>query len=97
MPTTRLTRSRSDRLVAGVAGGLAAYLGVDPILVRIGFVALVFFTNLAGVLAYVALWLLLPNEDSSAPDTRTQVRENVAEMQRTADDMAERVRGMFSR
>ena len=57
----RPRRSRTDSKIAGVAGGLGHYLGVDPILFRVGFVA---FTLLggAGVLAYCLLWLLLPAE-----------------------------------
>ena len=97
MQSNRITRSRNDRLVAGVAGGLAAYLKVDPLLVRIAFVLAAVFFNLVGVLAYFALWLLLPNEDSIASDARTQVWENVGEMQRSADMLVDRIQGMFSR
>ena len=95
MQGKRLLRSRNDRIVAGVAGGLAAYLNTDPLFVRLGFLLLSFLNGM-GVLLYLVLWLLLPNEDSAAPDTRTQVRENVEEMQATAQDMAQRVRNMFN-
>ena len=62
-PTPRsLTRSTTDRKVAGVSGGLASYFGVDPLLVRIGFVVTTLATG-AGLLAYLALMLLVPNED----------------------------------
>ena len=44
----KLTRSRSDRMLAGVCGGLAAYFGLDPSLVRIGYALLTFFTVFAG-------------------------------------------------
>ncbi|WP_111766472.1 PspC domain-containing protein [Nakamurella deserti] len=57
----RPRRSRSDSKVAGVAGGLAHYLGVDPILFRVGFVALTILGGV-GILAYTLLWLLLPAE-----------------------------------
>ena len=57
----RPRRSRSDSKVAGVAGGLGHYLGVDPILFRVGFVALTILGG-AGILAYALLWLLLPAE-----------------------------------
>ena len=43
----KLTRSRSDRMLAGVCGGLAAYFGLDPSLVRIGYALLTFFTVFA--------------------------------------------------
>jgi phage shock protein PspC (stress-responsive transcriptional regulator)/anti-sigma regulatory factor (Ser/Thr protein kinase) len=56
-----LTRSRSHRIVAGVAGGLAARLGVDPILLRITFGVLAFAGG-TGVLLYGLLWVFVPLE-----------------------------------
>jgi hypothetical protein len=47
-------------------------------------------------MVYLALWLLVPNEDSVAVDAREQVRENVGEMQSAAESMVQRVRGMFN-
>ena len=58
----RLSRPVHDRKVAGVAAGLARHFDVDPLLVRVTLVVLVFFGG-AGLLIYGALWLLLP-EDS---------------------------------
>jgi phage shock protein PspC (stress-responsive transcriptional regulator) len=60
-----LRRSRTDRHIAGVAGGLARHLDIDPIIVRIGLVVLVFF-GCAGLLLYAAAWLFVPEEDSDA-------------------------------
>src|SRR5829696_2356595 len=62
----RLTRSRGDRVVGGVCGGLGRYFNVDPLLFRIGAVALVFLGG-AGILLYLAALLLVPNEDQAAP------------------------------
>ena len=57
----------ADRKVAGVAGGLARHLDIDPIILRVAFVVLVFFGG-AGLLLYGACWLLLPEDGSaSAP------------------------------
>jgi phage shock protein PspC (stress-responsive transcriptional regulator) len=61
----RLYRSRDDRMIGGVCGGLAEYFGIDPVIVRIIAVALVFAGG-AGVLAYLAAWLLVPEADSDA-------------------------------
>ncbi len=58
-PPRRLVRRTDDRVVAGVAGGVADVLDIDPVLVRIGFVVLAFAGG-AGVVAYLALWLLTP-------------------------------------
>src|SRR4029079_18101153 len=50
-----------DRKLAGVAGGLARHLDIDPVLLRVGFVVLVFFGG-SGILLSVACWLLLPED-----------------------------------
>ena len=60
----RIRRSSTDRKVAGVAGGLARHLDVDPVILRVAFVVLSFFGG-AGLIAYAAGWLLLPTDDGS--------------------------------
>ncbi|MBB6628850.1 PspC domain-containing protein [Nocardioides sp. KIGAM211] len=57
----RLRRSVHDRKVAGVAGGLARHLDIDPVILRVAFVVLVFFGG-AGLILYGACWLLVPEE-----------------------------------
>jgi phage shock protein PspC (stress-responsive transcriptional regulator) len=57
----RLYRSRGDRVIGGVCGGIANYFDIDPVLVRVGAVALAFLGG-AGILAYLAAVLLIPNE-----------------------------------
>jgi phage shock protein C len=61
MNEKRLTRSRSDRMIAGVCGGLAEYFGIDPALVRILFVVLAIAGG-HGVLIYLILWLVMRSE-----------------------------------
>ena len=58
-PPRRLTRSSSDRVIGGVAGGLGRYFDIDPIIFRIGFVILALAGG-AGVLGYIAAWVLVP-------------------------------------
>lgn len=60
----RLRRSTTDRHIAGVCGGLARHLDVDPLLVRVVLAVLVFFGG-AGLLVYGAIWLLVPEDDGS--------------------------------
>jgi len=57
----KLTRSNDDVMVAGVAAGLAEYLDIDPVLVRLLFVLLTVFGG-NGILVYAILWLLMPQE-----------------------------------
>lgn len=71
----RLRRSTTDRKIAGVAGGLGRHLDVDPLVLRVVLVVLVFFGG-AGLMIYGACWLLLPEDDGSEPafnlDERTR-------------------------
>ena len=96
METRRILRSRDERMIAGVCGGLAAYFNIDPLIVRLGFALLAMFNGI-GIMLYLLLWLLLPNEDSVATDSRGQVRENVDEIRATAESAAQRVRDMFNK
>jgi phage shock protein C len=61
MSTSKLYRSRKDRRIAGVCGGLADYFNQDPLLVRIAFFAFALCAT-AGVWVYLLLWLLVPEE-----------------------------------
>ena len=74
----RLVRTADDRIVAGVAGGLGRLLGVDPVLVRIGFVVLTMAGGV-GLVAYGALWALTPaTADGPARPRRPTVQQAVA-------------------
>lgn len=57
----QLYRSRRDRVVAGVAGGLGEYLAVDPVLIRLAWAAL-FFLGGSGLLLYILAWIVIPEE-----------------------------------
>ena len=57
----RVRRSTSDKVVAGVAGGLGRYLGIDPVILRIAFVLLA-LSGGSGVLLYVIAWIAIPEE-----------------------------------
>ena len=58
-----LTRSTADRKISGVSGGLGAYLGIDPVLVRVGFVVTTLASGV-GLLAYLALLAIVPADDA---------------------------------
>lgn len=62
-PTFRLRRSRTDRMLGGVCGGLAESLGVDAAVVRIGLVTLTVLGFGTGIVLYAAVWLLAPETD----------------------------------
>lgn len=54
----KLHRSSTDRVVAGVAGGVAEYFDIDPIIVRLAFFGMLF--SGAFLIAYIAAWLFVP-------------------------------------
>lgn len=62
----RLRRSRTDKVIGGVCGGLGAYLRVDPVWLRIAFVALALGGG-SGVLLYLIGWIAIPEEDDEKP------------------------------
>jgi phage shock protein C len=74
----RLHRSRSDKMVAGVGAGLAQYFDIDPTLVRLGWVAAALLTGPVALLAYLACWIIVPQE----PEPTTQ--DGVADRDRTS-------------
>jgi phage shock protein PspC (stress-responsive transcriptional regulator) len=61
----RLRRSRRDRMIGGVCGGIAEYLGWDPTIVRILYVVLsVVSAAFPGILVYLALWIIMPRAEA---------------------------------
>ena len=69
----RLRRSRHDRKIAGVGSGLARHFDLDPLLVRVALVVLVFFGG-AGLIIYAACWLLVPEDDAIEAKVRLDDR-----------------------
>ncbi len=64
-PRPGLQRSRENRMIAGVCGGLAEWLGWNPTLVRILYVAVSLASAaFPGILAYLILWFLMPPRDA---------------------------------
>ncbi len=59
----RLRRSKSNRMIAGVIGGLAKYFGFDPTLARVLYVILAIVSvAFPGILVYIILWIIMPEE-----------------------------------
>ena len=73
----RLRRSGDDKMLAGVAGGIARYLNVNVTLVRVIIAALALFSG-AGVALYLAAWLLIPadGEDQSIAEAWIASRQD---------------------
>ncbi len=75
----RLGRSRSDRLIAGVCGGLGEYFDVDPVWLRLFFVLLLFAWGI-GFWAYLILWLIVPEQGQRTASPADTMQANVQEM-----------------
>ncbi len=58
----KLYRSRDHRMIAGVAGGIAEYLNIDPTVIRLLIVILIFMTGGAALLLYIAAAIIIPEE-----------------------------------
>ncbi len=56
----RLYKSRNDRMIAGVCGGIGEYFDIDPTLIRILWVTLLFMAG-GGLVAYLIAWIVIPN------------------------------------
>ena len=92
-PFRRIYRNPDDKVLAGVCSGLAAYFGIDPIIMRLVFVAL-FFVGGSAFLIYLVCWIAIPKANTSAekmamqgkPFTFEHVKQNV---QSEAQDVKE--------
>jgi phage shock protein C len=88
----QLTRSETDRVLAGVAGGIAQRFGISSMLVRLAWVLSVFFGGL-GILAYVILWIVLPKGPAHIPTIRIAEERyargeiSAAELERIRSDL----------
>jgi phage shock protein C len=66
--TKKLYRSRTDRMISGVCGGLGKYLGIDPTLIRLVFVLLLLFGVGSGLILYIILMFIVPEEPENLLD-----------------------------
>lgn len=87
MSQARLSRSNSDKIVAGVCGGLAEYLEIDPIWVRLAFVVL-FFASGIGLPIYIILWIIMPEQNGQEIASSDVVQKNLNDFGETVQSSA---------
>ena len=59
----RLYRSKDNRVIAGILGGIGEYLNIDPVVIRVAFIALTVFTGIVpGIIFYIVALLIVPEK-----------------------------------
>lgn len=87
-----LRRSRSDRILGGVCGGLAYYFDTDPVLIRLIFIVITLAQG-AGVLLYILLWVFMPEEGAEDPPAgRELVKSGIEGARQDVLEAAENLR-----
>jgi len=56
----KLLKSKNNKVIAGVCGGIGEYLGIDPTIIRLLWVVMIFLSFGAAILAYVIAWIIIP-------------------------------------
>ena len=90
----RLYRSRNDRMIGGVCGGLAKYFDIDPTIIRIIAVLSIFLHGI-GILAYIILAIVVPLESSEVTTPKDTIRENVEEIKESASELGREIHSTF--
>lgn len=82
-----LHRSESNKVIAGVAGGLGEYFNIDPTIIRIIFILLTIFGG-SGLIIYVVLWLIVPTKSQTVKHPQDTIRSNIEDMKSTTKTFA---------
>lgn len=83
--TKKLYLSQEDKMIAGVCGGIAEYLNIDAIWVRLVFL-ITMFTSGVGLIAYIIFWILVPENPNQKRSERTVAEEKVSEISEKIKD-----------
>ena len=88
----KLYRSKKDKMIAGVCGGIAEYFDIDSTLVRLLTVIFVLLGG-AGVIAYIIAWIIIPQTPEQVSDDKFDKREESKEkIKKGAEEVAEEVK-----
>jgi phage shock protein PspC (stress-responsive transcriptional regulator)/uncharacterized integral membrane protein len=94
--STRITKSKTDHVIDGVCGGLAEYSGIDSLLVRLAFVALMFINGI-GILLYIILMIIMPKAETLDKSPKETIQENVQEIGERVKQAGEGLGTTFSK
>lgn len=96
MVKSRLTKSSSDKVIDGVCGGIAEFLNIDPVIIRLIFVILVFINGF-GILLYIILTIIMPKAENIDQMPKETIQENVQEMGERLREAGEKLGSTISR
>jgi len=83
----RLYRSRTDKKLGGVCSGIGEYFDLDPTLIRVLWVIITVFTGFApGIIAYILLWIIVPEEPEKIESSEVEVEGEVIDVDVEVDD-----------
>jgi len=94
--STRITKSKTDRVIDGVCGGLAEYFGIDSTIVRLVFVALIFINGI-GLFLYIILAIIMPKAEKLDQSPKEIIKENVREISERVKETGEELGTAFSK
>lgn len=86
-----LYRSESNKIIAGVAGGLGEYFNIDPTIIRILFILMTIFGG-SGLIIYIVLWLIIPTRSAISKNSQEAIRLNIEEMKSATKAFAHNIR-----
>lgn len=87
---SRLTRSETDKMVAGVCGGIAAYLDIDSVFIRLAFVLLALASGI-GIAIYFIMWIVMPRESAVTASDAVVMQDNIKDLKETVSSGADRI------
>jgi phage shock protein C len=93
----RLFRSKHNRVLLGVCGGIGEYFDTDPVIIRIITVLLIIAFNFLTIIAYFIMALVIPLEGSASATPRDSIRENVEDLKETGTGIGEEIRTAFQK
>ena len=82
MSESRLTRSETDKMIAGVCGGIANYLDIDSVFIRLAFALLAFASGI-GIFIYFIMWIIMPRETSIMASDAEVMQDNIKDLKET--------------
>jgi phage shock protein C len=94
MTQQRLTRSSTNQVIGGVCGGLGQYFGIDPVIVRLIMIALLFADGM-GLLVYLVLWLIMPVDGTPQGTIGEGLRDIQQQVQAFGQQASQHVQSAF--